>query len=60
MALLFMARQKISVETVTRPSESQISIEARRRIVLAACLDRLEMESSGWPCELDQMPPTGY
>jgi hypothetical protein len=60
MALLFVARQKVSAETVTRASESQISIEARRRIVLAACLDRLEMEASGWPCELDQMPLPGY
>jgi len=60
MALLFVARQKVSAETVNRASESQISTEARRRIVLAACLDRLEMEASGWPCELDQMPPPGY
>ena len=60
MALLFMTRQKVSAETATRASESEISTEARRRIVLAACMDRLEMEAGGWPCELDQMPPSGY
>ena len=60
IALLFVARQKISIETVGRASQFHISTEARRRIVLAACMDRLEMEARGWPCELDQMPPPGY
>ena len=60
MALLFVARQKVSAKTVTRASESQISIEARRRIILATCIDNLEMEAAGWPGKLDQMPPPGY
>jgi hypothetical protein len=60
MALLFVARQKVSAETVARAGESEISMEARRRIILAACLDNLEMEAGGWPCMLDQTPPPGY
>lgn len=48
ITLIFLARPKAIGELSTRVSELQISTEARRRIVLAACLDRLEMEASGW------------
>jgi hypothetical protein len=51
IALLFLARQKVSAGTAARAGEPQIRIEARRRIVMAACLDSLEMEAGDRPSQ---------
>jgi len=43
-ALHFLARQKVAQGFVTRIHESFIAEEAKRRIIMAACVDSLELE----------------
>jgi hypothetical protein len=46
-ALPFLGRLRVSAGSITRVSETQIRTEARRRMVMAACLDSLEMDEGG-------------
>jgi Transposase domain (DUF772) len=47
VALLFLIKQKAAAGNLPRTEEAQIRMEARRRIVMAACMDGLEMDDVG-------------
>lgn len=47
-ALLFLAEQKIATGFVTRANETFIADEAKRRIIMAACIDSMELEDGSW------------
>jgi hypothetical protein len=47
VALLFLIKEKAAAGSVTWADEAQIQVEARRRIVMAACMDSLEMGEVG-------------
>ena len=47
VALLFLIKEKAAAGNAGRTDEAQIRMEARRRMVMAACMDGLEMGDTG-------------
>lgn len=48
-ALRFLAEQKVAAGFVTRANETFIAEDAKRRIIMAACLDSLELAYENQP-----------
>jgi hypothetical protein len=47
-ALLFLAGQKIDAGFITWTNETFIADEAKRRIIMAACVDSMDLEDGSW------------